>query len=791
MSNNNQNNLESNKLPLYANSDGLDFLCEEHFMDERYQGVEQILKLDENNPVFKIEDQNIIALEPFLDDSGKFNCYALKKNFQSSPESQKNLFYLMYQKWVAKKQKPRQIQIQQTRWTNEDRVLVDYTTENIHLAIGFSPRNYVYPNHYAFADEKLPDWIQEWLISDDDTQSKIGFIAALSVNTQDSDIVKLRTYLETKTEPVINTLLNSIHLLVNTLNWLKETQVKFKSGVDDNAFKLIRRIYDSLATESNLPWLGVEEIDDNLITYSFQSDRDNKYYFDMQVITDVLTPYKIELKVIWNVINHLDELLINKDYYPDAFSLDDVRAIQLNLRLDTNLLSESKESEEKYYPVWKEMIDYKFKIELHPGNIPYKIYFDKYDVGVVDLGEDIVINDNTIYINSKSSRSYEDLLETLINKNDFNFTTSELEKFKQAKNQPEEELKKAIARQQDRIDPTGKPDLPDIKYRCSDNDFSERRSEEEWERFSAKLLNSLNNNSSYYKGYIYHFTHVENAAKIIECGKLLARGSARFQDSAGENLISRTSEDIKNYFARFYFRPKTPTQWHNELLGRRDDKIGHILCPVPIFFGFKIEDVLNTHKSKCAISNGNLSSGWAHYGNSTDFLDYFNFEDLYNNYGQPNYKVASQQEFIVKDGLDFSNGDIDFKIICINSQDRQTLINLLGSTSEYKEKIKINSSFYYNESPYVKVEVTETSIDASLMEQNYDKKIPGAILFSSQGEIDLKSISSNAGNIINVQVEPKLVEAKTHFSIECDRPTSFKVFYREDQQDWLIYQHEH
>ena len=95
---------------------------------------------------------------------------------------------------------------------------------------------------------------------------------------------------------------------------------------------------------------------------------------------------------------------------------------------------------------------------------------------------------------------------------------------------------------------------------------------------------------------------------------ILPRGKASFKDSAGKDLIGRTNDYIKRNFARFYFRPLTPTQFHNELLGSLNDIFA--ICPVPIFFRFKIEDVLKTHGAKCAVSNGNLATDWAHYGNS-------------------------------------------------------------------------------------------------------------------------------------------------------------------------------
>jgi hypothetical protein len=268
---------------------------------------------------------------------------------------------------------------------------------------------------------------------------------------------------------------------------------------------------------------------------------------------------------------------------------------------------------------------------------------------------------------------------------------------------------------------------------------------------------------------------------------ILPRGKASFKDSAGQDLIGRTNDYIKRNFARFYFRPLTPTQFHNELLGSRKDIFA--ICPVPIFFRFKIEDVLKTHGARCAVSNGNLATDWAHYGNSIEFLDYFDFDNIYKYFGEADYKTASQQEFIVKNGLDFSKG-IDFQIICRNTQDREALINMIGLDSEYVNKIVIDNSFYNSVNPFVQVEKTDTVINLSI-KQLEDKVITGKIrLFSSQGYLYLKSISSTTQDFIDINLDKKLiVEVKTNIRLEFDQIEPFYVYFVEDGKDWLIYQY--
>ena len=75
---------------------------------------------------------------------------------------------------------------------------------------------------------------------------------------------------------------------------------------------------------------------------------------------------------------------------------------------------------------------------------------------------------------------------------------------------------------------------------------------------------------------IYHFTHFYNAIDVIRSRKILSRDRAEElgllkYDSAG-SVVFRSNKAHK--FARFYFRPCTPTQYYNEALGA-DSQLGY------------------------------------------------------------------------------------------------------------------------------------------------------------------------------------------------------------------------
>lgn len=108
----------------------------------------------------------------------------------------------------------------------------------------------------------------------------------------------------------------------------------------------------------------------------------------------------------------------------------------------------------------------------------------------------------------------------------------------------------------------------------------------------------LPNSRIWWPKYFYHFTDIRNALEIIDKGWIYARHKATesklmHSDNASPSVILVSSSKIKDY-ARLYFRPKTPTQYHNE--GYKPEEIRqsdiNANCPVPVFFFLDAEKVL-------------------------------------------------------------------------------------------------------------------------------------------------------------------------------------------------------
>ncbi|MGN1398572.1 MAG: DarT ssDNA thymidine ADP-ribosyltransferase family protein, partial [Erysipelotrichaceae bacterium] len=105
---------------------------------------------------------------------------------------------------------------------------------------------------------------------------------------------------------------------------------------------------------------------------------------------------------------------------------------------------------------------------------------------------------------------------------------------------------------------------------------------------------------SWWVNFAFHYTDVSNAVNILKTGKLFSRMKAEnsnlmVNDNASRQVIDMTVSGVQSY-VRFYFRPLTPTQYYNE--GYKHPQLrfhgeDNANIPVPIFFAFNLEKLLN------------------------------------------------------------------------------------------------------------------------------------------------------------------------------------------------------
>lgn len=130
--------------------------------------------------------------------------------------------------------------------------------------------------------------------------------------------------------------------------------------------------------------------------------------------------------------------------------------------------------------------------------------------------------------------------------------------------------------------------------------------------------------------YLYHSTRIENAAGILDHGKLLSRSRCssdgrNFDDAAAPAIIGGLGDDEKRY-VRLYFRPRAPTQFANEGI-RPPHRIQYgAHMPVPVYFLFSAEELL-TERGTC-FTRGRLVRG-AEMGDDATFLRSIPFRKVY------------------------------------------------------------------------------------------------------------------------------------------------------------------
>lgn len=322
---------------------------------------------------------------------------------------------------------------------------------------------------------------------------------------------------------------------------------------------------------------------------------------------------------------------------------------------------------------------------------------------------------------------------------------------------------------------------------------------------------------------VYHFAHLFNAVSIIKSRKILSRigGKGLFENSAGSNVHRRGTA---HHYARFYYRPQTPTQYYNETLGEDShssrekwifggydnrgrkiwdsytecptskywgaQRLGSPKCPMPVFFEFDLQEILNCCLNKCYYSTGNMQSDNSQIISIVDNPNRLNTSHLYSTIedGLDTYKAYSQQEFLVWNELDFSNLD-NFRIICYNEEQAELLKMQLGDdpicnhiTTE--ERTSSGISIFHRKNRTISIDETEDTLCFST-----DYRDPCSIVIEC-GNIDSLKIvdKTHITNISNgkIQAYPSISLIKPIIPIT----VRFMDLQKYDSNSWVIYSNE-
>jgi len=250
--------------------------------------------------------------------------------------------------------------------------------------------------------------------------------------------------------------------------------------------------------------------------------------------------------------------------------------------------------------------------------------------------------------------------------------------------------------------------------------------------------------------FIFHYTDIQNAIKILQSACLYSRehlekeGSA-FVSNGSPTILAQTNIDIKNC-VRLYFRPKTPTQYYAEGIHSQtslsQSRFSNAHCPVPIFFLFKASKVLSD--TPCRFSDGNLVSNRAHIFSTAVDLARLPWKQIYHN-GWIDFSLSESRniifhrhaEVIVPQKLDL---EALRYIYCRSEAEREMLLHSLPPhlTKLYQSKIiaTTRSTLFYRQRTFI--EKVQLSSERIVFHFSPDTKSPGPFLL----RVDIETPSS-------------------------------------------------
>lgn len=213
--------------------------------------------------------------------------------------------------------------------------------------------------------------------------------------------------------------------------------------------------------------------------------------------------------------------------------------------------------------------------------------------------------------------------------------------------------------------------------------------------------NCKKSNPSWWPRYAYHYTDVTNAVSILSSGKLYSRVKAGAKgvmenDNASRQVIDMTETRATSY-VRFYFRPLTPTQYHNEGYKHRQIRYAgdsNANVPVPIFLLFDLEKLL--------LMDGTQFSALSQAGHGNPIysgIDAFAalpFDSIYSSgYCTAEVRAYRHAEILYPD--EFPIESCLKGIFVRNDCERSTLLNLLKDSNRtafyrYKDIIRVARS---------------------------------------------------------------------------------------------------
>lgn len=232
---------------------------------------------------------------------------------------------------------------------------------------------------------------------------------------------------------------------------------------------------------------------------------------------------------------------------------------------------------------------------------------------------------------------------------------------------------------------------------------------------------------------LFHHAPIENAVSILAAGLIRARSdpdNPLHRDIAGKGVID--TRDEAHGYVRFYFRPRTPTQFYIEGIRKAEECEEYgFQAPVLIMLVFDARAVLTRLGTR--FSDENMQRSSALSGEDVEFFSTIPFAKVYHEGGLAGDRsiIAHRcAEVLALSPLHLS-GTLQW-IYCRSEAERDTLLFKLGDAATlWKKRIRVSDDIRVFNRLFTYVEHVHLSNDGIVFElhpRNDGKKIAIKVL---------------------------------------------------------------
>lgn len=200
------------------------------------------------------------------------------------------------------------------------------------------------------------------------------------------------------------------------------------------------------------------------------------------------------------------------------------------------------------------------------------------------------------------------------------------------------------------------------------------------EQWQKKMAQSRAPYRQFWPKFLFRHEDIVNAASVLRSGVLLSRTSASetgFENIAAHDIVNTNNR--AHDFARLYFRPRTPTQFHVEGIRRVAEYYHGVHAPVLVMFVFSADRVLVRPGTQ--FSDGNMQSPQTSMGNDGNFFSRIDFESVYHSFPLTDNNKATVVRARCAEVLVGSPLPLDghlSAVLCRSSAERNYFLHLLG-----------------------------------------------------------------------------------------------------------------